>query len=100
MSLQVGGAVLGVAMLTVIDNSVESMQGGQSSARARRKGYQAAYYGAIALAGLATLLAFFTAAKMTSSKTDTGLEQSTEQSTKEVNKSNNKQKEEKTLESC
>lgn len=58
MSLNVGGAVFGVAVLTVIDNSVESQHGGQGSAPARLKGYRAAYYGAIALAVLATLLSF------------------------------------------
>ena len=63
MSLQVGGAVLGVAILTVIDNSVESMEGGQGSASARRKGDQAVYYGAVALSRSAALLSFFTAAK-------------------------------------
>ena len=60
MSLNVGGAVLGVAVLTVIDNSVESMQGGAGEFRARLKGYRAAYYGAITLCGLAAILSFYT----------------------------------------
>lgn len=107
MSLQVGGAVLGVAVLTVINNSVVSMNGGQSSANARRKGYDAAYYGAIALSGLAALLSFFTAKKAAPSKTDRSPEESTEQSRKgekekeKPNKSNNNEDERATsLESC
>ena len=60
MFLNVGGAVLGVAVLTVIDNSVESMQGGAGNFRARLKGYRAVYYGAITLCALAAILSFFT----------------------------------------
>lgn len=82
MSLQVGGAVLGVAVLTVIDNSVESMRGGQGSASARRKGYQAACYGAVTLSGLAALLSFFTAAKANP-------EESTEQPVEKAKESEN-----------
>ena len=63
MSLNVGGAVLGVAVLTVIDNSVESMQGGANKFQARLKGYRAAYYGAITLCALAAILSIYTIRK-------------------------------------
>ena len=89
MSLQVGGAVLGVAVLTVIDNSVESMKGGPSSASARLKGYQAAYYGAIAFSGLGALLSLFTPMKVAPSKIDSSPEESTEESVEKKNEPSN-----------
>ena len=89
MSLQVGGAVLGVAVLTVIDNSVESMKGGPSSASARLKGYQAAYYGAMAFSGLGALLSLFTPIKVAPSKIVSDPEVSTEESVKKTEKPGN-----------
>ncbi|KAH6654888.1 aminotriazole resistance protein [Truncatella angustata] len=59
MSLNIGGAVFGVAVLTVIANSVTSNNGGQDSLAARLRGYQASYYGAIAWAVLATLISIY-----------------------------------------
>lgn len=59
MSLNVGGAVFGVAVLTLIANSVTSSNGGQDSLNARMRGYQASYYGAIAWAVLATLISTY-----------------------------------------
>lgn len=59
MSLNVGGAVFGVAVLTVIANSVTNNTGGQDSLQARVRGYQASYYGAIAWAVLATLISTY-----------------------------------------
>ncbi|KAF9636612.1 aminotriazole resistance protein [Lasiodiplodia theobromae] len=56
MCLNVGGAVLGVAVLTVIDNSVTANNGGQKDAQARLDGYRAGYYGAIFMCGLAIIL--------------------------------------------
>lgn len=56
MCLNVGGAVLGVAVLTVIDNSVTANNGGQNDAQARLDGYRAGYYGAIFMCGLAIIL--------------------------------------------
>ncbi|KAH9868109.1 hypothetical protein J1614_007181 [Plenodomus biglobosus] len=59
MSLNVGGAVFGMAVLTVIANSVTDNNGGQGLYQARLRGYQAAYYGAIAWAVLATLISSY-----------------------------------------
>jgi hypothetical protein len=59
MSLNVGGAVLGFAVLTVIANSVANNNGGQNLLHARMRGYKAAYYGAIAWAVLATLISSY-----------------------------------------
>ena len=101
MSLQVGGAVLGVAVLTVIDKSVQSMKGGQGSASARRKGYQAAYYGAVALSGLAALLSFFTAAKLNPLETNANSKESTGQPVEKAKESENGGEERETvLEPC
>lgn len=60
MCLNVGGAVLGVAVLTVIDNSVTANHGGQGDAQARPDGYRAGYYGALFMCGLATILSVLT----------------------------------------
>ncbi|KAI1163812.1 aminotriazole resistance protein [Nemania serpens] len=59
MSLNVGGAVLGVAVLTVISNSVALQHGGSTLVEARLRGYQAAYYGAVAWAALGTLVSVY-----------------------------------------
>lgn len=59
MSLNVGGAVFGVAVLTVVANSVTDKNGGQDLLRARLRGYQASYYGAVAWAVLATLISSY-----------------------------------------
>jgi len=59
MSLNVGGAVFGMAVLTVIANSVTNRNGGQDLLQARLHGYQAAYYGAIAWAVLATMISSY-----------------------------------------
>lgn len=55
MCLNVGRAVLGVAVLTVIDNSVTTNNGGQNDAQARLDGYRAGYFGAIVMCGLAVI---------------------------------------------
>jgi hypothetical protein len=59
MSLNVGGAVFGMAVLTVIANSVINKNGGQVLLQARLRGYQASYYGAIAWAVLATMISSY-----------------------------------------
>ncbi|PSR81371.1 aminotriazole resistance protein [Coniella lustricola] len=59
MSLNIGGAVLGMAILTVVANSVTNSHGGQSFIGARLRGYQASYYGAIAWSVLATLISAY-----------------------------------------
>jgi len=59
MSLNVGGAVFGVAVLTVVANSVTDNNGGQGLLAARLRGYQASYYGAIAWAVLATMISSY-----------------------------------------
>lgn len=59
MALNVGGAVLGVAVLTVISNSVAFQHGGSTLVEARLRGYQAAYYGAVAWAALGTLVSIY-----------------------------------------
>jgi len=59
MSLNVGGAVFGVAVLTVIANSVTNDNGGQKLLQARVRGYKASYYGAIAWAVLAALISTY-----------------------------------------
>ncbi len=59
MFLNIGGAVLGVAVLTVISDSVTSSQGGKSSQSARLDGYRAGYYGTIAMAVLGFIASFF-----------------------------------------
>ncbi|RAH71909.1 MFS transporter [Aspergillus aculeatinus CBS 121060] len=59
MFLNVGGAVLGVAVLTVISNSVTANHGGVENPRAALDGYRAGYYGAIAMATLGVVLSLF-----------------------------------------
>ncbi|KAJ6563929.1 major facilitator superfamily domain-containing protein [Mycena capillaripes] len=59
MSLQVGGAVLGLAVLTAVQNGVTNSQGGPGDAHARLLGYRAAYYGAIALAASGAVFSVF-----------------------------------------
>ncbi|KAI1348882.1 aminotriazole resistance protein [Xylaria sp. FL0043] len=59
MALNVGGAVLGVAVLTVISNSVALQHGGSTLVEARLRGYQAAYYGAVAWAALGTIVSIY-----------------------------------------
>ncbi len=59
MFLNIGGAVLGVAVLTVISDSVTSNQGGKGSESARLDGYRAGYYGTIAMAVIGFVASFF-----------------------------------------
>ncbi|KAM4066490.1 major facilitator superfamily protein [Hirsutella rhossiliensis] len=59
MFLNVGGAVLGVAVLTVISDSVTSNRGGKQDPGALLDGYRAGYYGAIAMAALGLVLGVF-----------------------------------------
>lgn len=59
MFLNIGGAVLGVAVLTVISDSVTSKQGGKGSQSARLDGYRAGYYGTIAMAIIGFVASFF-----------------------------------------
>lgn len=59
MFLNVGGAVLGVAILTAISNAVTSREGGEENLQALLDGYRAGYYTAIAMSGLGFVLAFF-----------------------------------------
>ena len=52
MFLNVGGVVLGVADFTVIPDSVASNHGGKSNLVANLEGFQARYYGALAMIGI------------------------------------------------
>ncbi|KAF7554781.1 hypothetical protein G7Z17_g2661 [Cylindrodendrum hubeiense] len=63
MFLNVGGAVLGVAVLTVITDAVTSNKGGKQDPDALLEGYRAGYYGAIAMSAIGFILAFFFPAK-------------------------------------
>lgn len=66
MFLNVGGAVLGVAVLTVITDSVTSNKGGKESSDAVLEGYRAGYYGAIGMSAIGLLLAAFFPSKKAS----------------------------------
>ena len=59
MFLNVGGAVLGVAVLTVISDSVASNHGGRSNPVANLEGYRAGYYGALAMIAIGFVLSVF-----------------------------------------
>lgn len=59
MFLNVGGAVLGVAVLTVISDSVASNHGGNSNPDANLEGYRAGYYGALAMIVIGFILSVF-----------------------------------------
>ncbi|KAI0190563.1 aminotriazole resistance protein [Astrocystis sublimbata] len=59
MFLNVGGAVLGVAVLTVINDSVVSNNGGKGDPNAILAGFRAGYYGAIAMSALGLLSSIF-----------------------------------------
>ncbi|KID84427.1 Major facilitator superfamily domain, general substrate transporter [Metarhizium guizhouense ARSEF 977] len=52
MFLNVGGAVVGVALLTVISNTVTSNEGGKTHPGALLAGYRAGYYASIAMTGI------------------------------------------------
>ncbi|KFG77667.1 putative aminotriazole resistance protein [Metarhizium anisopliae] len=52
MFLNVGGAVVGVALLTVISNTVTSNEGGKTHPGALLAGYRAGYYTSIAMTGI------------------------------------------------
>ncbi|KIL88594.1 hypothetical protein FAVG1_07839 [Fusarium avenaceum] len=52
MFLNVGGAVLGVALLTLVSNTVTSSKGGESSSSARLDGYRAGYYTCVGMSAL------------------------------------------------
>ncbi|WZH48359.1 aminotriazole resistance protein [Fusarium acuminatum] len=52
MFLNVGGAVLGVALLTLVSNTVTSSNGGESSSSARLDGYRAGYYTCVGMSAL------------------------------------------------
>src|SRR5881628_1949290 len=57
MFLNVGGAVLGVAFITLISDSVSLNHG--SGAQARLDGYRAGFYYALGLSALATIPSVF-----------------------------------------
>ncbi|KAM3487043.1 hypothetical protein MY3957_009668 [Beauveria namnaoensis] len=59
MFLDIGGAVLGVAVLTVISDSVTSNQRDKDRPSARLDGYRAGYYGTIAMAVIGLVASFF-----------------------------------------
>lgn len=59
MFLNVGGAVLGVAVLTVISDSVTSNKGGKLNPKALLEGYRAGYYAAIAMAVIGLVISVF-----------------------------------------
>lgn len=59
MFLNVGGAVLGVAVLTVISDSVALNHGGKSNPDANLEGYRAGYYGALAMVAIGFVLSLF-----------------------------------------
>lgn len=59
MFLNVGGAVLGVALLTVINDSVASKHGGPDDPDAALAGYRAGYYGAIAMSVIGLVCSVF-----------------------------------------
>lgn len=59
MFLNVGGAVLGVAVLTVISDSVTLNYGGKSNPVANLEGYRAGYYGALAMIAIGFILSIF-----------------------------------------
>lgn len=59
MFLNVGGAVLGVAVLTVISDSVALNHGGKSNPDANLDGYRAGYYGALAMIAIGFILSLF-----------------------------------------
>lgn len=52
MFLNVGGAVLGVALLTLVSDTVAFNKGGESSSSARLDGYRAGYYTCIGMCAL------------------------------------------------
>lgn len=56
MFLNVGGAVLGVAVLTVISDSVASNHGGKNNPQANLEGYRARYYAAIAMIAIGFII--------------------------------------------
>ncbi|EWY84485.1 hypothetical protein FOYG_11934 [Fusarium oxysporum NRRL 32931] len=58
MFLNVGGAVLGVALLTLVSDTVASNKGGESSSSARLDGYRAGYYTCIGMSALGFVLSF------------------------------------------
>lgn len=57
MVLNIGGAVLGTAVMTVIIDSVEANHGGEKSHAAHMDGYHAALYTAVGFSGLGVLIA-------------------------------------------
>ncbi|TGJ79879.1 hypothetical protein E0Z10_g8897 [Xylaria hypoxylon] len=59
MFLNIGGAVLGVAIITLTSNSVALNNGSHNRAAALLDGYRAGYYYALGLSGLATILSVF-----------------------------------------
>lgn len=59
MFLNIGGAVLGVAVLTVLSDSVTSNNGGKGRLSALLDGYRAGYYGTIAMTVIGFVAAFF-----------------------------------------
>lgn len=58
MCLNIGGAVLGIALSTLVFDSVASKRGGNNP-HARLDGYRAGYYLCLGFCGLAMLLSFF-----------------------------------------
>ncbi|KYK57277.1 aminotriazole resistance protein [Drechmeria coniospora] len=76
MFLNVGGAVLGVALLTVISDSVTSKAGGKKDSNALLEGYRAGYYGAIAMTVIGFILAIFFSSTKTNDAVETQRESS------------------------
>jgi len=56
MCLNVGGAALGVAVVTVVANSVTDGKGGVGKAGARLEGYRAGYWACVRMCGLAVMV--------------------------------------------
>lgn len=59
MFLNIGGAVLGVAIMTLISDSVALNNEWRGGPQARLDGYRAAYYYSIGLSALATIPSVF-----------------------------------------
>lgn len=59
MFLNVGGAVLGIAILTAINDSVASEKGGKQDPNAALAGQRAGYYGAIAMCAIGFIVSIF-----------------------------------------
>ncbi|KAI0544202.1 aminotriazole resistance protein [Xylaria curta] len=92
MFLNVGGAVLGVALLTVINDSVASSHGGKDVPSAVLAGFRAGYYGAIAMTIIGFVCSIFFRQPTANDEQPekTGREGSEENSIREKNVENKK----------